>query len=441
MSRLVRVVLALAIVLVLVVASLGAGFAIGRANPGLLGPVSIQTADPSLDMRIFWEAWGFLRNEYYQRPLDQQALVRGAVRGMLQATGDDNTGYIDPERYRLAVSDLSGSFEGIGAFVGTQNDRLVIISPIPGSPAEKAGLRPGDVVTKIDGEDASKLTLLEATTKIRGRKGTTVRLTIERPRDPSRLDDAARKALLDALPALESAVRANEADRARDAARSVSEGLRALSGATGQLEIAIVRDTIVERRVEQRMLEDGIGYIKLTQFTGDVSGQFDEALAELLKSKPRAIVLDLRRNGGGFVTEAVAVASQFLSTGTLVFIEERAGGERHEFRARSGGRAIELPLAALVDKGTASAGEILAGALRDQGRAKLVGTVTFGKGTEQLWHTLQDGSGVRITIARWLTPKGTWPQKDGLAPDVLVEDPDPAPPDLQLDRAIALLRR
>ena len=440
MKTAVRIAALAVVALLLVAASLAAGFLVGRSNPALIGPAAVQAQDPSLDLRIFWETWNYLKQEYYQRPLDQRALVRGAVKGMLQATGDVNTGYADPDQFRLSVEDLSGSFEGIGALVGVRDERLVIISPLQDSPAEKAGVRPGDLIKKIDGEDASKLTLLEATTRIRGKKGTTVRLTVERPRDASRLDEVARRTVLDALPALEAALAANDAERAREAARPVTEALRSLSGSTLEAEIAIVRDTIVEKRVEQRMLQDGIGYIKLSQFTGDSSGQFDEALAELLKGSPRALVLDLRRNGGGFVHEAVAIASQFLPGGTLVFVEERAGGERHEFRARTGGRALSLPLVVLVDKGTASAAEILAGALRDNGRGRLVGVVTFGKGTEQLWHTLADGSGVRITIARWLTPKGTWPQKDGLPPDDEVTDTDPAPPDLQLDRAIALLR-
>lgn len=434
-----RVALAAIVAVALLSGGLSAGFLIGRANPELLGPVSTTAADPSLDVSIFWEAWNYLKREYYARPLDQQALVRGAVRGMLQATGDDNTGYVDPVNYKLSSEDLSGSFEGIGAELGVRDERLVIVSPFAGSPAERAGLRPGDVIRKIDGDDASKLTALEAAAKIRGKKGTPVRLTVERARDENALDADARRRLLERLPALERAVAANDARAAREAALPVSDALRALSGATLELEITVVRDVIVMARVEQRIVADGVGYIRFGQFSRGASTQFDEALQQLLAQKPKAVVLDLRRNSGGFVDEAVAIASQFLPAGTLVFTEERFGEERREYRARGGGRALDFPLVVLVDRGTASAGEILAGALRDQGRAKLVGVATFGKGTEQFWHELRDGSGVRITIARWLTPSGTWVHKQGLAPDESVADADPAPPDLQLERAISLL--
>lgn len=415
------------------------GYAIGRAYPYLLGPVPTAAADPSLDLRIFWEAWNHLKREFY-RPLDEQALVRGAVRGMLQATGDDATGYVDPPNYKLSSQDLSGQFEGIGAEIGVRDEKVVIVAPFVGSPAEKAGLRPGDVIRKIDGEDASKLNVLEAAAKIRGSKGTPVRLTIERLRDDSVLDEESRRGLLERLPTLEQALRSNDAKAAREAAGPVSDAIRALSGSGAvELEITIVRDVIVLARVEQRLLGDGIGYIRFTQFSRNASSQFDEALAALLEQKPKALVLDLRRNSGGFVDEAVAIASQFLPGGTLVFTEERAGGDRREWKARSGGRALDLPLVVLIDRGTASAAEILAGAIQDHDRANLVGGTSFGKGTEQFWHELSDGSGIRITIARWLTPAGTWVQKDGLAPDVAVADADPRPPDLQLERAITLL--
>ncbi len=431
----------LVVVLIVVVAfsSSAAGFLVGRANPGLLGPVTTSTPDPSLDLTIFWQAWNFLRQEYYQRPLDREALVRGAVRGMLQATGDDNTGYLDPPSFEAFSSQLQGSFEGIGAEVGTRDERVVIISPIPGSPAEKAGVRAGDVVLKIDGQDATHLTLNDTVTKIRGKKGTPVTLSLRRARDPASLDDASRQRLLQALPRLEDALRANDAARARDAAAPVGDAIRALTGATIDLDVTVVRDTIVLPRVEEKMLDGGVGYVKLSQFSRGSSSEFDAALATLLAGSPRGLVLDLRGDSGGFVNEAVAIASQFLSSGALVFIEDRGDSDRREFRATAGGRALSLPLIVLVDKGSASASEILAGALRDNGRATLVGERTFGKGTEQLQHSLSDGSGVRITVAKWLTPGGTWVHHQGIDPDVAVNDPNPGPPDLALERAVTLL--
>ncbi len=434
-----RIALATILVLVVALASATGGFFLGRANPGLVGPFSSAAPDPSLDLTVFWQTWNYLRQEYYQQPLDRTALVRGAVRGMLQATGDDNTGYLDPSSFQAFSSQLEGSFEGIGAEVGVRDERVVIIAPIAGSPAEKAGLTAGDAVLKIDGQDATRFTLTEATTKIRGKKGTPVTLTVRRSRDASTLDAASRERLLQSLPALEEALRANDATRARGAATQVGDAIRSLSGATVDLDITIVRDTIVLPRVQARMLEDGIAYLKLAQFSRNASTDVDRELQGVLASNPRAFVLDLRGNSGGFVNEAVAIASQFLPPGTLVFVEERGDGSRNEFRATGGGRAISLPLVVLVDKGSASASEILAGALRDNGRAKLVGEKTFGKGTEQLQHSLSDGSGVRITIAKWLTPGGTWVHHQGLEPDVPVSDASTGPPDRALERAIGLL--
>jgi carboxyl-terminal processing protease len=421
-------------------ASASAGFLVGRANPGLLGPFASAQPDPSLDLTLFWESWNYLRQEFYRRPLDGQALVRGAVKGMLEATGDDNTGYLEPTNFQLFSTQLQGSFEGIGAEVGTREGRAVIIAPIAGSPAERAGLQPGDVILKIDGQDATSLPLLEVISKIRGAKGTSVTLTLRRVRDPTTLDEASRQRLLQTLPALQEALRAGDAARARDSAASVSDGLRALSGATIDFDVTIVRDSIVLPRVEERMLEGRVAYLKLGQFSRGSSSDFDRALASLLAASPTGVVLDLRGNSGGFVNEAVAIASQVLAEGTLVFVEERAEGESREFRAAAGGRALSLPLVVLVNKGSASASEIVAGALRDNGRARLVGERTFGKGTEQLQHELSDGSGIRITIARWLTPKGTWVHEAGLEPDLAVSDTDPGPPDLALERALPLLR-
>ena len=421
----------------IVVASATGGFLIGRDNPGLLGPFRSANADPSLDLTAFWEAWNYLRQEYYQ-PLDRQTLVRGATRGLLAATGDDNTGYLAPQDFQLFSSQLQGSFEGIGAEVDLRDGQLLIISPLPDSPAEKAGVRAGDQILKIDGEDAGKFTLLDAISKVRGPKGTTVTLTIRRPADPSSLDATSRQRLLDTLPQLEAALAANDAARAKSAAAPVGDALKALAGATVELEMKIVRDVIAQPKVETRLLDNGVGYIKLSQFSRGVSTEFDTALASTLGAGARSLVLDLRGDSGGFVNEAVAIASQFLREGTVVFTEQRADGKR-DYTATAGGRALATPLVLLVDRGTASASEILSAALHDNGRAKLVGEKTYGKGTEQLQQTLDDGGGARITVARWLTPKGVWVHHQGIEPDVAVSDPDPAPPDLVLQKAVETL--
>ena len=430
---------AAAFLILLVAAASGAGgFLVGRDNPGLLGPFHSTTADPSLDLTSFWEAWNYLRQEYYQQPLDREALVRGATRGLLGATGDDNTGYLAPRDNELFSSRLQGSFEGIGAEVDSRDGQLLVVAPLPGSPAERAGVRAGDQIVKIDGDDAGRYSLLDAIAKVRGPKGTTVRLTLRRPADPNALDEASRTRLLNGLPALEEALRANDAARAKSAAPPLVDALRALGGATVDVDVPIVRDVIAQPKVETRRLGNGIGYIKLTQFSRDVSSEFDGALAALLRDGTTAIVLDLRGNSGGFVNEAVAIASQFLREGSVVFTEQRADGKR-DWTATAGGRALSQPLVVLVDRGTASASEILAAALHDNGRATLVGERTYGKGTEQLQQTLSDGGGARVTVARWLTPRGVWVHHQGIDPDVTASDPDPAPPDTVLDRAAELL--
>lgn len=434
-----RILVATFAALILLVGSVAGGFILGRASVALL-PVQSQQPDPTADLTIFWETWNYLQQEFYPQPLDREELVRGAVRGLLESTGDQHTGYMDPEAFRMATQDLGPSFEGIGAEVGIRDERVVIVSPLPDSPAERAGVRPGDVIVRIDGEDARRLDLLEAVRKIRGPRGTTVTLTVQRLMDPIALDASSREVLLAELPALEDALRANDAERAREVAARVNDALGRLSGATVELDIPIVRDTIVFVRVEHRMLDDGIAYLRLAQFSRGASTQVDAALAELMAEDPRGLVFDLRRNSGGLVDEAVSIASQFLPAQSVVFVEERAGDVRREFRARGGGRATDVPIVVLVDNGSASASEIVAGALRDHGRAQLVGIATFGKGSEQLWHELSDGSGIRVTIARWLTPGGTWVVPDGLVPDHVVEDPDRAEPDLALERAVELLR-
>ena len=426
------------LVAVVALSSAAGGFLVGRDNPGLLGPFRSANADPTLDLTAFWEAWNYLRQEYYQQPLDRQALVRGATRGLLAASGDDNTGYLAPQDFQLFSSQLQGSFEGIGAEIDSRDGRLLVIAPLPDSPAERAGVRAGDEIAKINGEDAGRYTLLDAISKVRGPKGTSVTMTLRRPADPSALDSPSRQRLLDTLPQLEDALRANDAAKAKAAATPVGDALKALAGATVDVNVTIVRDTIAQPKVETRMLDNGIGYIKLSQFSRNVSTEFDASLAAILGKGATALVLDLRGNSGGFVNEAVAVASQFLRENTLIFTEQRADGKR-DYTAAAGGRALSQPLVVLVDRGTASATEILSAALHDNARAKLVGEKTYGKGTEQLQQILSDGGGARITVARWLTPSGIWVHHQGIEPDVTVSGTDPAPPDLVLRKAVDLL--
>lgn len=343
----------------------------------------------------FWEAWNLVHNNYVDQPVNDVELMRGAIRGMMEALGDDHTSYMTPEDYKEANESLEGSYEGIGAYVDTTTTYLTIITPIPGSPAEKAGLLPGDQIIAIDGEDMTGIDAELARRRVLGPAGTTVVLTILR----------------------------NNGE---------------------VLEFEIVRARINIASAEGEMLEGGIAYVKVTTFGSRTTPELTAALKELMAQNPKAIILDLRNNGGGFLQTSVEVASQFMSQGVVLY-EQYGDGSRDTFEVIPGGLATDpnIPMLVLVNEGSASASEIVAGALQDSGRAKLVGTVTYGKGSVQNWIELSgDNGAVRITIAKWLTPSERTIHKIGLTPDYEVEmtsEDRQAGKDPQLDKAIEIL--
>jgi carboxyl-terminal processing protease len=328
---------------------------------------------------------------------------------MVEALEDPYSTYLTPEEYQTGLQDLSGQFEGIGAEIGTRNPTtgatsdcstlgpdcvLVIVTPIEGSPAEKAGLKPGDAVLAVDGSGLDGLTVDGARDRVRGKKGTEVILTIQR-------------------------------------------------GDGEPFDVTVVRDVIVQREVIERDLADGtIGYIRVTGFSDNAAEQFHQALATDIESHRDKLILDLRGNPGGYVTAARRITSEFLDSGPI-FWEEFAGGRQEETDAASGGVATDkaVELIVLIDRGSASASEIVAGALQDRDRATLVGETTFGKGTVQQWIELTDTGALKLTIARWLTPDKHWINGVGIVPDVAVELPDnlPAGDDPVLDKAVELL--
>lgn len=358
-----------------------------------------QTATPE-DLQTlfapFWEAWNLVHENYVDQPVDDVALMRGAIRGMMEALGDEHSSYMDPEDYKLANESLEGEYEGIGAYVDTTTKYLTITSPIPGSPAEKAGLRPGDQIVAIDGEDMTGIDAEVARRKVLGPAGTTVRLTILR------------------------------------------EGEKEL------LEFSIVRAKITIPSASGEMLDGGIAYIQVTTFGSRTMPELMNVLNELMPQNPKGIILDLRNNGGGYLQTSVEVASQFMAEGVVLY-EQYGDGTRETYEAIPGGLATDpkIPMIVLVNEGSASASEIVAGALQDSGRAKLVGTVTYGKGSVQNWVALSGENGaVRITVAKWLTPNGKTIHKIGLTPDYEVDMTDEdrqADRDPQLDRAIQIL--
>ena len=361
-------------------------------------------AGESEAFQAFWDTYRAVTDRYAGGTVDRRKVIEGAIKGMIAALDDPYSMYLTPEEFKQTLRDISGEFEGIGATIGTVDAagntsscttiaadcRLAVVAPIAGSPAEKAGLKPGDVIETIDGASLDGLTVDAARGKIRGPKDTAVRLGI---------------------------VRDGQAQ-----------------------EIEIVRAVIVTPEVESKALADGtVGYIRLSGFSDHSADALHTAATENVQAGRTKLILDLRGNPGGFVTAARDVASQFLADGT-VFWEEDASGNLTESQAKPGGAATDpkIQLVVLVDGGSASASEIVAGALQDRGRAKLVGTKTFGKGTVQQWTQLEgDNGGFRLTIAKWLTPDKTWVHGVGITPDVVV-DTAPAKPgdDPVLDAAL-----
>ena len=343
----------------------------------------------------FWEAWDIVHEQYIDQPVDDTVLMRGAISGMLDSLGDQHTSYVDPDQYMQANMSMDGEYEGIGAWVDTGTEYLTIISPMPDSPAEKAGLLPGDEVIKIDGEDMTGLDGSLVIRKVLGPAGSKVILTIRR------------------------------------------------EGEMELFDVTIIREKIIIHSVESKMLEDNIAYIQIITFGTDTRAELRDNLKILLEQDPDGLIVDLRNNGGGFLQTAVEVASEFVGEGVILYEDFGSDEGLTEHKALKGGLATDIPLVLLVNEGSASASEIVAGAIQDNQRGPLVGATTFGKGSVQNWIELSDNQGaVRVTIARWLTPAERQIHEVGLTPKYLVEyteedyqnELDP-----QLDKAIEVL--
>jgi carboxyl-terminal processing protease len=345
---------------------------------------------------VFWEAWNYVKQDFYKAPLDETDMMYGAIGGMVQSLGDPHTGFSEPKTAAINSTQLQGSFEGIGATVEMREGRLTVVSPIKGSPAEKAGILPNDIILQVDDTVIQNMDVNTAVSLIRGPKGSTVKLVVQRVKVPN-------------------------------------------------FTVSIVRDTIRTPFVESRMIEGTtIAYLRLNEFGATAPEEMKSALSELLTNKPTGLILDLRRNPGGYLNVSIDVAGLFLKNGQTVLIEKTQGGAPQEFKTRGNGIAMDIPMVLLVDGGSASASEIVAGALKDYGRATLIGTKTFGKGSVQNVHGLSDKSELRVTIARFFSPKGNEIHQVGVTPDIEVKvtDDDIADKkDPQLDKAIELLSK
>lgn len=360
-----------------------------------LGVLAGTPEDAQEAFTPLWEAWAKLGTIDTPAELTETKFMRAAIEGMMIALEDPYTGYLDPDISRQYSTDLSGEYEGIGAWVDTTAEFLTIISPIPGSPAEAAGLQAGDRVVAIDGDDMTGIAGDLVIKRVLGPAGSTVVLTIQR------------------------------------------------EGEEEPFDVTIVRAKIEIPSVVYEMLDNNVAYLQLIQFSEPAYRDLSDALEELLANDPVGLILDLRGNGGGYLHTAVNITSEFIEDG-VILIEEYGNGEQDIHKARSTkGIAVEIPLVVLINGGSASASEILAGAIQDYGRGILVGTTSFGKGSVQMPVDLQtDAGSVRITIARWLTPNENHIQDIGLEPDIYVELTEEdflAGQDPQLEKAIEVL--
>jgi carboxyl-terminal processing protease len=382
------------------------GWLVGQRTAQQPGtPVAAEQA-----FQPFWDSYDAILKRFALGGESQQSLIDGAIKGMVDSLGDPYSAYLTPEQYSQGLQDLSGQFEGIGAEIGTRNAKgetsdcatlgpdcfLIVVTPIEGSPSEKAGIKSGDAIVAVDGASLDGLTVDGARNKIRGKKGTEVVLSIVR-------DKAA------------------------------------------PIDIKVVRDVIVSKEVISKDLADGtVGYIAVTGFSDNSKTKFHDALQADLKAGKKKIILDLRGDPGGYVTAAQSIASEFIKDGPI-FWEQDADGTQVETDATGQGIATDasIQLVVLVDKGSASGSEIVAGALQDRKRATIVGETSFGKGTVQQWIQLQNGSALKLTIAKWLTPDKHWIHHVGIIPDVAVTTPADASPtnDPVLDKAIEILTK
>jgi len=355
------------------------------------------------DFSKFWEVWKRLENSYVDTSkLDYAKMTWGSMQGLAQSLDDPYTQYLPPKENKQASEDLSGAFYGVGIELGYKDSTLAVVSPITGSPAEKAGVKSGDLILHIKDEkkqldiDTRGMTLPTAVTHIRGEKGTAVVLTLYR------------------------------------------------EGGDKSFEVSIVRDEIVVPSVELKFVEkDGkkIAHLELHKFGGRTDKEWLAKVAEIVAAKPAGVVLDLRNNPGGYLDGAVFVSSEFLQSGVIVKQEGRASSETYSVDRK--GSLTTIPLVVLVNKGSASASEITAGALQDNKRAQIIGEQSFGKGTVQEVQDLSDGSSLHVTVAKWVLPSGRWIGKEGITPDIKVEDlpsqpgnPETKDVDEQLDKAI-----
>ncbi len=362
--------------------------------------VSVVNQEPpkniNVDFKLFWDTWDLLSRKYIdKKALDPKKLFYGAISGMVSAVDDPYTVFLPPEQQKSTKEDLNGSFEGVGIELGFNKDkRLVVLAPLDDTPAAKAGVKPQDIILKINDKETTNTTLPEAVRLIRGPKNSQVILTLYR------------------------------------------------EGETDSREVNLIRDTIIVKSVKVSFIDrqdKKIAHLKLSKFGERTREEWNQAVEQILAENPAGVILDVRNNPGGYLEGAVFVLSEFLDGGDAV-LQEDSEGQRQTFKVNRSGKLTRILLEVLINKGSASASEIVAGALQDRKRATLIGEKTFGKGTIQEAQDLPGNTGIHITVAKWLTPGGSWVNDtNGLDPDVKIEaSKEDQSKDLQLEKALEL---
>ncbi|MDO8469479.1 MAG: S41 family peptidase [bacterium] len=397
MKKLLKIGGVVLVVLVLAAGIFYAGFDVGARERGILITDSKEILD--VDMSLFWEAIDTIKQKYVDSgSLKDEDLLYGAVKGVTESLGDPYSVFLPPADAKKFAEDINGSFGGVGAEIGMRNSQLLIIAPLKGNPAEKVGLKAGDKILKIDDTFTADMAVDAAVKLIRGEPGTSVTFLIMR------------------------------------------------DGWKEAREFVITRAVIVVPTLEFKMETDRIAHISLYSFNANAPRLFGEAVGTALSHGAKGFVLDLRNDPGGYLEVATNIAGWFMNRGDVVVIERFRSGEENKLRSDGNAALARMPVVVLVNGGSASAAEILAGALRDNRKAKLVGEKTFGKGSVQEVINLKDNSSLKVSIAEWLTPNGTQINKKGLEPDIVValpeekEGAEPSKIDVQLEKAIEVLK-
>ncbi|MEM7336420.1 MAG: S41 family peptidase [Chloroflexota bacterium] len=378
-----------------VVLAFTGGYVFGQSPVAPLNifPTSALSSEEQVAFDPLFEVWNILEGRYLRQPLDETILVEGAINGMLETLEDEHTRYLSPEAQSVANERIDGSFQGIGAVVeSTEDGSVIIVSPIDGSPAEAAGLQTGDILREADGVDLTGMDISAAAALVRGPAGTGVNLLIERGDE--------------------------------------------------SFVIEIIRDVIMLESVRGELIEGDIIHLRISQFGSTTAEDMTRILEELMAENPSGLIIDVRSNPGGLLDAVVSMADEFLDEGLVLLQNFGPDEDVEEHVTTADGIAQDIPIVVLIDEGSASASEVLAGAISDRDRGVLIGQTTFGKGTVQNWIPLSNGGGFRVTIAEWLTPDNNSIDKNGLTPDIFIPLPglDEEFEDTQLQAAVDFLR-